>query len=213
MEYALNATLMLILVTNLFTVGTSRIESIIRTMALQGILLGVLPLLMHEHFTVMSILAAFVAIALKGFVIPTMMHTALREANIKREVEPLIGLLPSLLLGAGATILALILAPYMPLLASGPTDLIFATSLATIFTGFLLLTTRFKALTQVIGYLILENGIFIFGVLLIEAMPVVIELGVLLDLFVGIFVSCIIVGKINKSFSSMDTRNLSMLRE
>ena len=76
-----------------------------------------------------------------------------------------------------------------------------------------MLTTRYKAISQVVGYLILENGIFIFGMLLVEAMPMMVELGVLLDLFVGIFVITIIVNHINEAFSSMDTRKLSSLRE
>ena len=104
-------------------------------------------------------------------------------------------------------------ASQMPLANGNLSKLIVPSAIATILIGFILLTTRFKALTQVIGYLILENGIFIFGVLLMEAMPMVIEMGVLLDLFVGIFVSCIIISKINQSFSSMDTRVLSSLKE
>ena len=64
-----------------------------------------------------------------------------------------------------------------------------------------------------VGYLLLENGIYIFGLLLLEAMPFVVEMGVLLDLFVGIFVISIIVNRINRSFSSMDTRRLVSLKE
>jgi hydrogenase-4 component E len=81
------------------------------------------------------------------------------------------------------------------------------------FVGFLLLITRVKAITQVIGYLVLENGIFIFGMMLVEAMPLVVELAVLLDLFVGVFVICIIVNHINQAFSSLDTRRLVSLKE
>ena len=83
-------------------------------------------------------------------------------------------------------------------------------SLATVLTGFLLLTTRSKAITQVIGYLVLENGIFIFGLLLLEAMPFLVEIGVLLDLFVGIFVMGIIINHINREFASLDTRRLAV---
>ena len=86
-------------------------------------------------------------------------------------------------------------------------------SLATVLVGFIILVTRFKALSQVVGYLVLENGIFIFGMLLIEAIPLVIEMGVLLDLFVGIFVISIITNHINRAFSSMDTRRLVSLKE
>ncbi|HTW95432.1 MAG TPA: hypothetical protein VMD30_11590, partial [Tepidisphaeraceae bacterium] len=80
-------------------------------------------------------------------------------------------------------------------------------------TGFLLLTTRVKALTQTIGYLVLENGVFIFGLLLLEAVPFLVEIGVLLDLFVGVFVISIIIHHINREFASLDTRRLSALKE
>jgi hydrogenase-4 component E len=60
---------------------------------------------------------------------------------------------------------------------------------------------------------VLENGIFIFGILLVEAIPLVVEMGMLLDLFVGIFVISIITNHINRAFSSMDTRRLVSLKE
>ena len=80
-------------------------------------------------------------------------------------------------------------------------------------TGFLILTTRRKAITQVVGYLVLENGIFVMGLALLEAMPLLVEAGVLLDLFVGIFVMGIIINHISREFSSMDTARLSSLKE
>jgi hydrogenase-4 component E len=64
----------------------------------------------------------------------------------------------------------------------------------------------------VLGYLVLENGIFVFGLLLVEAMPFLVEAGVLLDLFVGIFVLSIILHHINREFASLDTRRLSLLK-
>jgi hydrogenase-4 component E len=65
----------------------------------------------------------------------------------------------------------------------------------------------------VLGFLMLENGIFVFGLLLVEAMPFLVEAGVLLDLFVGIFVLSIIIHHINREFASLDTRRLSLLKE
>jgi len=213
MDHLLNPILVLVLVLNLLALGTSRILAVIRAVALQGVLLGVLPLLAHGHLSVPVLLVALVAILLKGIVIPRVMIRALRDADIKREVEPLIGLLPSLVLGAAVTAGALLLARHLPLAPGHGRTLLVPASLATILVGFILLTTRYKALTQVVGYLVLENGIFIFGMLLVEAMPLVVELGVLLDLFVGIFVICIIVNHINRAFSSMDTRHLVTLKE
>lgn len=213
MTNILNAILVLILVLNLFTLGTSRILTVIRIVAIQGFLLGFLPLLTHDHFSVASIVVVFTTMILKAFVIPTMMSQALRDAQIKREFEPLIGTLPSMILGALATVFALLFTSHIPLALEHTDTLIVPSSIATILIGFIIVTTRFKALSQVIGYLILENGIFIFGLLLMGAMPMVVEMGVLLDLFVAIFVSCIIISKINRSFSSMDTRILSSLKE
>jgi hydrogenase-4 component E len=213
MTSVLNGLLVLVLVLNLFALGSSRILAVIRIVAVQGALLGLLPLLVHQHFTVPVLLLAAATITLKGYAIPAIMLRALRDAQIKREVEPLIGLLPSILLGALATIAALLFADSLPLAPQHAGSLLVPTSIATVLVGFLLLTSRFKALTQVVGYLVLENGIYIFGMLLVESMPLVVEMGVLLDLFVGVFVISIIVNHINRAFSSMDTRRLVSLKD
>ena len=209
----LNAILVIVLMLNLFALGTSRIISVIHAVAAQGALLGAVPLLAHTHVTLPAVLASVGAIVLKGIVIPWFMLRALREAQIKREVEPLIGLLPSIILGALGTAFALLFAGRLPLAESHTGTLLVPASIATALTGFILLTTRFKAITQVVGYLVLDNGIFIFGMLLIEAMPYIVEMGVLLDLFVGVFVISIILNHINRAFSSLDTRRLAELKE
>lgn len=209
----LNAILVIVLAMNLFALGTSRILAVIRTVAAQGVLLSFIPLLVHQQHGWAMLLMAATTILLKGIAIPAIMIRALRDAHIKREVEPLIGLLPSILLGALTTGAALLFAGQLPLAPPHTGTLLVPASIATVLVGFILLTTRYKALTQVVGYLVLENGIFIFGMLLVEAMPFVVEMGVLLDLFVGIFVICIIVNHINQAFSSMDTRQLAALQE
>jgi hydrogenase-4 component E len=209
----LNAILALLLVMNLFVLGTSRILAVIHTVAAQGILLGIIPLLIHQHLTTPVALIILVSIVVKGVVIPSFLVRALAEAQIKREVEPLIGLLPSIILGAVATAFALLMTRQLPLAGQHQTLLLVPTAIATVLVGFIILITRYKAISQVIGYLVLENGIFIFSMLLIEAMPLIIEMGVILDLFVGIFVTCIIINHINQAFSSLDTRRLVSLKE
>jgi hydrogenase-4 component E len=209
----LNAILVVVLAMNLFILGTSRILAVIRTAAAQGVLLSLIPLLVHQQEGWTMLFMAATTIALKGIAIPSIMIRALRDAKIKREVEPLIGLLPSILLGALTTGIALLCAGLLPLAAAHTGTLLVPASIATVLVGFILLITRYKALSQVVGYLVLENGIFIFGMLLAQAMPFVVEMGVLLDLFVGIFVICIIVNRINQAFSSMDTRQLAALQE
>jgi hydrogenase-4 component E len=213
MTNLLNAILVITLVMNLFALGTSRILAVIRTVAAQGILLGIFPLLVHKHLTLPVTLIVIVAVVVKGVVIPSIMMRALRDAQIRREVEPLIGFMPSILIGAIATAFALLVAGQLPLASQHHGTLLVPTSIATVFVGFILLVTRYKAISQVVGYLVLENGIYIFSMLLIEAMPFIVEMGVMLDLFVGIFVICIIINHINRAFSSMDTRRLVSLKE
>jgi len=213
MHALLNALLVAVLLLNLFALGTSRIRALVNAAGLQGIALGIMPLLVHNEITVLAVVIAAGTMALKGLVIPQMLLKALRDAQIKREIEPIVGFLPSILLGAAGMAVSVVLAAHLPLSKEHALTLIVPASFSTIFTGFILLTARIKAITQAIGYLVLENGIFIFGLLLLNAMPFLVELGVLLDLFVGIFVISIIIHHINREFASMDTRLLSTLKE
>ena len=96
----------------------------------------------------------------------------------------------------------------LPLAEEHKHSLLVPASLATVWTGFLMLTTRRKAIMQVLGYLLLENGIFLFGLLLLEAMPFLVEVGVLLDLFTGVFVMGIIIHHISREFASISTEHL-----
>jgi hydrogenase-4 component E len=211
--WIVNLLLVGILLSNLFMLGTSRIRALIHAAAIQGVVLGVIPLVLAAHGDWNAAVIALASVALKGQVIPRMLRRALREAQIKREVEPLIGFVPTMLLGALGTLLSIALASELPLDPRHQELLIVPASFSTVVTGFLLLTTRIKAITQAIGYLVLENGIFIFGMLLVEAMPLLVEVGVLLDLFVGVFVVSIIIHHINREFASLDTRRLSSLKE
>lgn len=213
MTSMLNSLLVIVLMLNLFALGSSRMRAVIRIVALQGTILAILPLTVHSHAGPAVLAVSLAAVLLKGLFIPGMLMKALEEAQIKREVEPLIGLLPSMILGALATGFAVVFSAQLPLAGPHTSSLVVPASLATVLAGFILLTTRYKAITQVIGYLVLENGIYIFGMLLLEAMPLVVELGVLLDLFVCIFVTCIIVNHINRAFATLDTRQLTELKE
>jgi hydrogenase-4 component E len=197
---------------NLVALGSSRLPGLIRAVALQGAVLGVMPVLMHTMDWRVT-LVAIATVAGKGLVIPTLLRRAMRAANIEREIDPFIGFVPSLLLGAGGTIAAVALAQALPLLPEHAGTLLVPGSLASVLTGFVLLIGRTKAISQVCGYLILENGIFLFGLLLIHATPLLVEAGILLDLTVGVFVIGIIVDRIQRAFDTLDTRKLTVLRE
>jgi len=198
---------------NLLALGSSRLPSVIRAVAVQGMALGLLPLVLETHFDWLVALVAVVTLLVKGFLIPTLLRRAMRAANIEREIEPFIGFVPSLLLGAAGTIGAVAAARALPLLPEHANTLLVPGALASMFTGFVLLVGRVKAIGQVCGYLILENGIYLFGMLLIRSTPLLVESGILLDLTVGVFVIGIIVDRIQRAFDSLDTRKLTVLRE
>jgi len=142
-----------------------------------------------------------------------MLLHSIREVEIRREVEPLIGLGTSMLLGGLGAGFALMFTPQLSLAPGEESPLLIPAALTTCFTGFILLTARRKAVTQVVGYLILENGVYIFGLTLLHAVPLLVEAGVLLDLVVGIFVMGILLDHIQREFSSIDTRHFSALKE
>jgi hydrogenase-4 component E len=213
MTPSLDPLLVLVLLLNLFLLGTTRLRAVIGSSALQGVVLGVLAFVVHGHAAIEAFLVAAGAVIVKGFIIPRLLYKAMRDAAIHREVEPFIGFIPSLLLGAVGAGLSVLFAQTLPLVPEHKATLLLPTSFATVLTGFIILTTRRKAITQVVGYLVLENGIFVMGLALLQAMPLLVEAGVLLDLFVGILVMGIIINHISREFSSMDTARLSSLKE
>lgn len=209
----LNSLLILLILFNLFALGTSRIRAVIQTVSIQGCLLGCLPLLVHVHINAAVVLIVIGTLALKAIVIPGMLSRVMRDMSVHREVEPFISLTKSLMLGAIGTGLAMAFAQHLPLVSYHAGSLLVPASLSTVLTGFIILTTRKKAVSQVLGYLILENGIFVFGLLLLEPLPFFVELGVLLDLFVCVFVMGFVIHNINREFSSVNTDQLSSLKE
>ena len=207
-----NLLLLIVILINFFTLGSARLVACIRAVALQGALLALLPLATHG-LSGHTLLLGAGALCFKGIFIPQLLLRAIREVRIRREVEPYIGFVATLVLGALVTAGAFIFAGFLPLAPEHQDGLFVPTALATMFSGFLLLITRRKALTQVLGYLMLENGIFIFAVLLSAAIPLMVEAGILLDLLVGIFVMGIVLNQISREFSTLNTERLTALKE
>jgi hydrogenase-4 component E len=213
MNQLLDSFLIAALALNFVALGVSRIRAVVNAVAIQGILLGLLPALVHSEIGIRGILLMAITILLKGVVIPGFLVHAMREANIQHEVKPVVNYMTSLLLGAVGTGLAIVFASTLPLADEHTGMLIVPAALATVWTGFLMLTTRKKAIMQVLGYLLLENGIYLFGLLLLKAMPFLVEVGVLLDLFTAVFVMGIIIHHISREFSSTSTEHLTELKE
>ena len=205
----------LVVVIDLFLLASSRLGAAIRTVAMQGALLGALPLLLHAEGQSIghALVLAFGAAAIKGFLVPWMMFRAIREASIRREMDPIVGFVPSMGLGGIGVALAFAFSSRLPLPSAEAHGYLVPTALSTVWAGLLLVVSRKKAVTQVLGFLVLENGVFVFGLLLSDFMPIMVEAGVLLDLFAAVFVMGIVMFHINREFSSLDTEKLSALKD
>jgi hydrogenase-4 component E len=204
--------LLLVVLTDFWVLGTTRLSSTIRAAALQGTLLAALPVALHRGLSFHIIALGVGTLIVKGIALPAFLHRAIREASVRREVEPLIGFTASLCLGAVAVALSFAVAQRLPLPES-QTALLVPVALATVIIGLIVLTTRSKALTQVVGYLILENGIYVFGLSQAERVPFLVEVGVLLDVFVGVFIMGIVVFHINREFDSLSSARLTELKD
>lgn len=206
--------LVLLALTSMLLVASSRLTRGIRIVAFQGVLLGALTLVLHQHeLSVRTLMLAAAIVGLKGVAFPRLLSRVLEGAEIRREVEPLIGYISSLLLGALTLAVSFWLSTRLPLPAPAVSALIVPVALFTTLAGLFLIVTRRTALTQVLAYLVLENGIFLFGIGLVRHTPMLVELGVLLDVFVAVFVMGIAIFHINREFDHIDTDQLTVLRD
>ena len=202
-----------VILLNLALSVTGGLAACIRLVAVQGVVAGILPLL-AGYGTPHARTAAFAAfiILLKGVVFPWLLTRARDRSGARKDVEPLITYPASIMLCLGAFIASSWLGSRLPLPETNVAWIVPA-SLATIFTGFLLITTRSKAITQVLGYLVIENGIYIFGLALFVEQPLMVELAILLDVFVAVFVMGIAIFHISREFDHIDTAELSELSD
>jgi hydrogenase-4 component E len=208
-----NFILVLVVLTNLKLLGSSRLGASIRVVAAQGMVLGLLPILAHWHtLSLHFALLAAGTITLKGIVFPRLLFRAVREAEVAREIEPYVGYVASLVAG----VLALGVSFWMCARLTMPENIaspwLAPVALFSIFAGLFLIVARKRALNQVLGFLVLENGIYTFGVGIVAETPFLVELGVLLDVFVAVFVMGIAVYHINREFDHIETNRLDRLK-
>lgn len=201
---------------NFMLLGSSRLGTIIRQVAFQGVLLSLLTLAEHAGWDApwRVWILALGSGTVKALIFPFFLRRALREVGVRREVEPYVGFTASILIGVAALAASLWLSSHLPLpslVASSP--LLVPVSLFTVLVGFFLLVSRRKALTQVVGYLVVENGVFCFGLALPEGAPLAVEVGILLDVFAAVFIMGIMIYQISREFDHIDSDRLTSLRD
>lgn len=214
MQFCADSLLVAIALTALVLLGSSRLVRGIRLIALQGVLLGGLTLAAHHAALSPRIALLGGAIAgLKGMVFPWLLLRVLRGVDVRREVEPLISYNAALAAGTAALAGALWLSARLPLPVAAVSPLIVPVALFTTLVGLLLIVSRRTALSQVLGYLVLENGIYAFGAGVVHDTPLLVEIGVLLDVFAAVFVMGIAMFHINREFDHIDSDRLTVLRD
>ena len=157
--------------------------------------------------------SALLTLALKVVALPWILHRLIRRLNVKWDVETLINIPTTMLIGIVLVILAFNLALPISLLAGTVTKSTLGIALACVLLSFLMMITRSKAVPQVIGFLAMENGLFFAATGAVYGMPMVIEFGIALDVLVGMLILGIFFFRIRERFDSLDTRHLEKLKE
>jgi hydrogenase-4 component E len=213
MNLPIDTILVLLILTSFLLLGSSRLATCISIGALQGIMVGLLPLAVSgAGLTVRIAAIGAVIMGLKGFVFPYLLSRALRESDTSREVQPFVGYAASLFVGVLSLLASFWLDKQLKLPVHATSDLVVPVAFTMMMTGLFLIVARRTAVNQVIGYLVLENGIYTFGLAIVRDIPVLIELGVLMDMFVAVFVMGIAIYRINREFDHIDSDRLNSLK-
>jgi len=191
-----------------------RILSLVNLFAAQGFVL-VLSTLVVAYSTHQSHLyySALVTLVLKVLLLPWILHRLIRELNVRWDVETLINIPATMLIGIALVIFAFNLATPISQIAGTVTKSTIGIATACILLAFLMMITRRKAVSQVIGFLAMENGLFLAATSATYGMPMVVELGIALDVLVATLLFGVFFFHIRETFESLDIHHLEKLKE
>ncbi len=158
-------------------------------------------------------ISALLTLALKVIILPYILYVLINRLNIYRDVEPLVNIPATMLIGIMLVILSYHLTVPIRQLSTLVTRTTLAVALSTVLLGFLMMITRKKAVTQVIGFLAMENGLFFAATSATYGMPLVIELGVALDILIAAFIFGIFFFQIRTTFDTLDLKEMERLKE
>ncbi|MHB0984457.1 MAG: formate hydrogenlyase [Sulfuricella sp.] len=191
-----------------------RVLSLINLFAMQGLVLSVSTMFVaytsHQHHLYYS---AALTLVLKVLILPWILHRLIRKLNVKWDVETLINIPTTMLVGIALVVFAFNLAAPISLMAGTITKSSLGIAMASVLLSFLMMITRSKAVPQVIGFLAMENGLFFAATSATYGMPMVVELGIALDVLVGMFILGIFFFQIRETFDSLDLKHMEKLKE
>ena len=191
-----------------------RMHSLVNLFALQGLALCLATLVaavttgqVHLYFS------AGLTLLLKVIALPLILYRLVRQLNIKGEVEALINIPTTMLVGIGLVMVAFNVALPISELSHTITRGTLGIALAVIMLAFLMMITRQKAISQVVGFLSMENGLFLAATSATYGMPMVVELGIALDVLIGVLILGVFMFQIREQFDSLDIRHLERLKD
>ncbi|HEY3370023.1 MAG TPA: hypothetical protein VGK10_04190 [Prolixibacteraceae bacterium] len=208
----INVLLIVFIITLLYVSIANRIITYVKVLSLQGfILFGVTFMQLQEINTLNLVLILLETIVFKAIAVPLFLDYLIKRNNITREAEPYI---PNFLSLVITTIIIIVTI----LLANSVKDdhldkIFFIVALSTLFTGLYFIATRKKIITHVMGYLIIENGVFVLSLAVGNEMPMLVNLGVMLDIFASVLILGIFLNKIGDIFNDVDVDQLSNLKD
>lgn len=156
--------------------------------------------------------AAFLTLAVRAIAVPAVLLVVLRAVSLKRETRPLVSTRYTIILAVALTLVAFFTAGRLQLADAFPARNALPVSLALTFNGLLLMATRRKAVSQLIGLITIENGIFLAGLIATLGLPFFVEIGIFFDLLVAVGVTAVLTLRINEHFDTVNTDELRRLR-
>ena len=191
-----------------------RILSLIHLYTLQGLTLVSANLVLgYVTADVHLYISAALTLVLKVGLIPWILYRLVQRLNVKTDVEPLLNIPATLLVGIVLVIVAFNVASPVSQLASSVARGTLGIALACVLLSFLMMITRAKAIPQVIGFLSMENGLFFAATAATNGMPMIVELGIALDVLVGILILGVFMFQIREQFDSLDIHHLEKLKD
>jgi hydrogenase-4 component E len=191
-----------------------RVLQLINLFALQGFTLFLSTLIVAvttgQHHLYWS---AGLTLVLKALLLPWILHRLVRRLQIKGEIEALINIPTTMLVGLGLVIIAFNVALPISQLSHTITRGTLGIALATVMLAFLMMITRKKAITQVVGFLAMENGLFLAATSATYGMPMVVEFGIALDVLVGAIILGVFFFQIRDQFDSLDIHHMERLKD
>jgi hydrogenase-4 component E len=160
-----------------------------------------------------SVIFTLATLAVRGIIIPLSIYIAIKKGAIQRKVEPIISYQASILCGLGLIVAATQISRELNIVSISEYPLLLPTAISLLVTGMFLLMTRRNAIAMVLGYIIMENGIYLVGTTFSVRARHIVEFGILLDVLAGIMIMAVILKNIKQTFDDVDTALLRTLKE